>query len=56
MKKPKYVSPKVLQKVPVEPEDKILAGSVADSTSVQTAGQEVVTQDFSGESFNHEWE
>jgi hypothetical protein len=56
MKKPEYVLPLVLQKVSLELEEGILAGSVADSTTVQTAGQEVETYNFSSDSFNHDWE
>ena len=56
MKKTKYVSPVVLQSVSLEMEEGILAGSVADSTKVQTTGQEVQTYDFNDDSFNHVWE
>jgi hypothetical protein len=56
MKKPKYIPPEVLQRVSLELEEGILTGSVADSTTVQTAGQEVETYNFSSDSFNHDWE
>jgi hypothetical protein len=56
MKKSLFVPPEVLQKVSLELEDQILAGSVADSTSVQTTGQEVDSYDFSQTAFNHTWE
>lgn len=57
MKKKKYISPRVLNTENVQLEDNLLAGSVVDkNTEVKTTGQEVVSYDFSGSSFNQSWE
>lgn len=50
-----YQQPAVLQEFSIEMEAAILAGSVADKTSVKTTGQEVDTYDFKEDSFNHSW-
>jgi hypothetical protein len=55
--KEKYISPVVLKRVSLFLEGTILAGSVVNnSTSVKTAGQQVVEYNFSDPSFNSGWE
>lgn len=52
-----YIAPAVINRVSVELETPILAGSVVTNDSViQTTGQGVETHDFSDSSFNQVWE
>ena len=58
MNKHKFESPRVIRTVQMNLEQSILTASVADNTTVETTGQEVVeygapTADQS--TFNHEW-
>ena len=54
-----FESPRVLSRIDVEMESNILAASVANTMTVETTGQEVVTYGSldSGvdTGFNHEW-
>lgn len=54
-----FESPRVLSRIDVEMESDILAASVANTMTVETTGQEVVTYGSfdSGvdTGFNHEW-
>ena len=56
MKREKYFSPAVLEKIVIELESEILSPSVVidEDTEVTTAGQEVVEFDMS--SFTSSWE
>ena len=58
MNKHKFESPRVIRTVQMNLEQSILTASVADNTTVETTGQEVV-QYGPGTSndtmFNHEW-
>ena len=52
-----YSSPAVVKVVSLAMEGDVLAESVVDTVSdVKTTGQEVETHDFTGSSFNHDWE
>lgn len=51
-----YSAPAVLRLVDFAPQEAILGGSIVDKASVTSVGQEVDTYDFSGSTFNHEWE
>lgn len=53
-----YIAPAVINRVSVELETPILAGSVVNnSTTIQTTGQEVVEYNFGNSSdFNQVWE
>lgn len=58
MNKQKFESPRVIRSVQMNLEQSILTASVADTTTIETTGQEVVeygapTADPS--TFNHEW-
>lgn len=58
MNKHKFESPRVIRTVQMNLEQSILTASVADNTTIETTGQEVVeygapTADQS--TFNHEW-
>lgn len=58
MKQKSYESPAVLDRVPIELEQPILAGSVLDalnSVGVKSQAQELEQVDASDASFNHEW-
>ena len=55
MKKKSYESPAVLDRVPIELEQPILAGSVLDALNVKSQAQELEQVDASDVSFNHEW-
>ena len=53
-----FESPRVLSRIDVEMESNILAASVANTMTVETTGQEVVTYgsfDAGDTGFNHEW-
>ena len=57
MSKRMYKTPVVLKTVTVCLERDLLGESlVTKDTKVQTKGQDVVSYDFSGSSFNQEWE
>lgn len=55
-KKQQFVRPAILQELTLLPETPILAGSVVDNATIESAGQEVENYDFSGGDFNHNWE
>ncbi len=55
-KKQQFVRPAVLQETILLSESPILAGSLVDNTTIVSTGQEVENYDFSGDTFNHEWE
>lgn len=40
----------------LEPEGVLLVSIVDTKVTVETTGQKVENHDFSGETFNHEWE
>lgn len=50
-----FIRPAVLQEL-LLPGTPILAGSVADNTTIVSTGQEVRIYDFSGAEFDHQWE
>ena len=50
-----YKTPAILREVFLQVEGEILAGSVVDTTTVVSTGQEVETYNFDSEVFNHEW-
>ena len=52
-----YQVPTVLKSVAMELETDLLVGSVVtQSTTIETAGQQVETHTFSAEGFNSTWE
>ena len=55
MKKITYEAPAILREVDLQVEGEILTGSVVDTTTVVSTGQEVETYNFGSEGFNHEW-
>ena len=58
MRNKSYESPAVLDHVPVEMEQPLLAGSVLDALNkegVKSQAQELVQVDAADGSFNHEW-
>lgn len=55
-KKKAFIHPAILQEVTLLPETAVLTGSVADNTTIVSTGQAVQEYDFSGDSFNHQWE
>ncbi len=58
VKKSLFESPAIVKVVHVAYENDILTGSVVKTseTEVKTNGQEVKSYDFSGTSFNQDWE
>ncbi|MBQ9397797.1 MAG: hypothetical protein IJU08_04810 [Bacteroidales bacterium] len=54
--KKQYQAPLILRKIAFRIEGAILAGSIVDKATVTSQGQQVDTYDFSGSTFNHEWE
>ena len=50
-----FITPVVLQALSLHGETPILAGSVAEQTTVTATGQEVKDYDWSDSSFNHNW-
>ncbi len=50
-----FITPAVLQALSLRGETPILAGSVAEQTTVTATGQEVQEYDFNENTFNHEW-
>ena len=55
MKKITYEAPAILREVDLQVEGEILTGSVVDTTTVVSTGQEVEEYDFSQSDFNHDW-
>lgn len=58
MNKNKFESPRVIRTVQMNLEQSILTASAADTTVIETTGQEVVKYGTDGPSdpmFNHEW-
>ena len=52
-----YIAPQVRRILEFEPEQDLLTGSVVTpDTKIETAGQQVVTKDFSESGFNTVWE
>lgn len=52
-----YISPSILKQVTVQPENNLLAASLAEKVSgVESKGQDVVMHDATGVTFNHTWE
>lgn len=56
MTKKTYIPARVYQRLSIEMEGALLAGSVVEKMKVESAGQEVETFDFTGNVFNHNWE
>ena len=56
MAKKTYIPARVYQRLSIEMEGALLAGSVVEKMEVESAGQEVETFDFAGPVFNHNWE
>jgi hypothetical protein len=57
MSKAVYQAPAVLRVVSFEPETNLLKGSVVNQdTGVKSVGQDVENYDFSGSSFNQDWD
>lgn len=55
--KRRYIAPSIIKTVSVEIETELLASStVKQDSEVKTAGQEVVSMDFSQSSFNQDWD
>ena len=54
--KQKFESPRVMGELRLEPEGVLLVSIVDTKVTVETTGQKVENHDFSGETFNHEWE
>ena len=54
--KQKFESPRVMGELRLEPEGVLLVSIVDTKVTVKTTGQKVENHDFSGETFNHEWE
>ena len=54
--KQKFESPRVIGELRLEPEGVLLVSIVDTKVTVETTGQKVENHDFSGETFNHEWE
>lgn len=55
-KKKQFIKPEILRELSLQGDKPILEGSVVDSTAVVTTGQVVENHDFSGDTFNHQWE
>ena len=57
MTKQKFESPRVIRSIQMNLEQSILTASVADTTTIETTGQEVVVYGASADpsTFNHEW-
>lgn len=56
MTKKTYIPARVYQRLSIEMEGALLAGSVVEKMSVESAGQEVEAFDFADSFFNHSWE
>ncbi len=54
--KQKFESPRVVGELRLKPEGVLLVSIVDTEVTVETTGQKVENHDFSGETFNHEWE
>ena len=55
MTKQTFESPRVIRSVQMNLEQSILTASVADTTTIETTGQEVVEYGADPATFNHEW-
>ena len=51
-----YKAPAILREVNLQVEGEILTGSVVDTTTVVSTGQEVEEFDFSDTQFNQDWD
>ncbi len=51
-----FIKPAILRELDLLGDGPILQGSVSDNTTVVSTGQEVKDYDFSGDTFNHQWE
>ena len=56
MTKKTYIPARIYQRLSIEMEGALLAGSVVEKMEVESAGQEVETFDFADTGFNHNWE
>ena len=56
MTKKTYTPARVYERLSIEMEGALLAGSVVNETSVESAGQKVEELDFNTSPFNHDWE
>ena len=54
--KSRYESPFIQRVVHLQMEGELLSGSVVNHIEVTSMGQDVENFDFSGDSFNHEWQ
>ena len=55
-KKKQFIRPEILLELNLQGDKPILEGSVADDVTIVSTGQAVENHDFSGETFNHQWE
>lgn len=51
-----YSAPAILRLVDFAPQEALLAGSIVKDAQVTSIGQKVDDYDFSGTTFNHDWE
>ena len=56
MTKKTYTPARVYERLSIEMEGALLAGSVVNKMSVESAGQEVEELNFNDTPFNHTWE
>lgn len=56
MTKKTYTPARVYERLSIEMEGALLAGSVVNKMSVETAGQKTEEYDFAASPFNHTWE
>ena len=57
MSKKAYMTPAILRRLPIAPQQSLLSGSIFDDLNVSTSGQEVKPYDFNdGDTFNHNWQ
>ena len=56
MIKKTYTPARVYERLSIEMEGALLAGSVVNKMSVETAGQKTEEYDFAASPFNHTWE
>ena len=52
----KYNTPHINKVIPIEIENLLSSSIVNEDFSIESTGQEVITYDFTKESFNHKWE
>ncbi len=55
-RKQPYKAPAILREVRLQLEGELLSGSVVDHIEVTSMGQDVENIDFSGDTFNHDWQ